>query len=139
MLATAAPQRGFISERTVAAANLALWRVQTFNQLVAAQSDFNVQHVAEVVDTSLSPERREVIAAAAEKLSFLIHRSGIGDANAPAGWYRELDRAIWGDIEALESREQAPAWRRALREPAFAVADALVLTSLLAAVVAALA
>ena len=139
LLATAAPQRGFISERTVAAANFALWRVQIFNQLVEAQSDFNVQHVAEVVDRSLSTDRREVLAGAAEKLSFLVHRSGIGDANAPDGWYHELDRTIWSDIEALASREQAPPLHRALREPAFAAGDAIVLAGLLAAAVAALA
>lgn len=139
LLSTAAPQRGFISERTVAAANLALWRVHIFNQLVTAQSDFNVRHLAEVVDASLPRERRELLAGSAEKLSFLIHRSGIGDANAPDGWYRELDRAIWRDIELLRSREKAPWWRRASREPAFAAADLLILLGLLAAGIAALA
>src|SRR5262245_44282113 len=138
LLATAAPQQGFISERTVAVANLALWRVDVFNQLVSAQSQFNVRHLTEIVDPSLPDDRRQLLADAAEKLSYLVHDSGIGEANAPGGWYRELDRTIWSDIEALERREQAPWWRRASQEPAFAVADILVVLGVLAALVAAL-
>ena len=138
LLARASPQAGFISVATVSAANVALWRLQVFNQLVTQQTLFNALHAAEITDRATSPERRSALAEAARNVSFTLHRHGIGPANAPGGWYRNLKEALSGDIAELERRERRPAWRRALDEPAFAAVDVAVWGGVLAAVIIAL-
>jgi hypothetical protein len=102
LLATASPDP--ISPRTVAAANTALWRVEVFNQLVFAQTAFNAEIAAELTDRCTTESGREDLAEAAALLSGMVHGDGIGGANAPGGWYRELKDAVESNINELEQR-----------------------------------
>ena len=138
LLARASPQAGFISVETVSAANVALWRLKVFNQLVGQQTLFNALHMAEITDRSTSKERREVLKEAARTVAFTVLRHGIGEANAPGGWYRNLKEALSHDIANLDRRGARPWWRRALDEPAFAVVDVAVWGGVVAAAVVAL-
>jgi hypothetical protein len=139
LLARAAPAKGFISVDTVAAANIALWRLHVFNQLVGQQTLFNALHVIEIVDRDTPPERKSVLGDAARAISFSVHRHGIGMANAERGWYRKLKDGLQRDIDALRRREAQPWWRRGLSEPAFAAVDVIAWGGLLTALVLALA
>ena len=61
----ASPHAGdLISEDVVYAANLALWHIVVFNQLVEQSTQMNALHLAEIVDPNLDQERREAIAIA---------------------------------------------------------------------------
>ena len=82
-LARAAPQTGFISVETVSAANVALWRLQVFNQLVGQQTLFNALNAAEITNRSLDPERKAALAEAARGMSFTVHRHGIAWPTRP--------------------------------------------------------
>ena len=138
LLARASPQTGSISVETVAAANVALWRLKVFNQLVGQQTLFNALNITAIVDSSLTPERKATLADAARAIAFVVHRHGIGMANAPGGWYRNLKESLADDITALERLEARPWWRRALSEPAYVVVDAAAWGGLVAALVVAL-
>jgi hypothetical protein len=135
LLARAAPAEGFISVDTVAAANIALWRLHVFNQLVGQQTLFNALHVDEIVDSGTPRERKAALADAARAISFSVHRHGIGMANAERGWYRKLKDGLQRDIDALLRREAEPWWRRALSEPPYAVVDVVAWGGLLTALV----
>ena len=101
-----------VSRKTIEAANVALWSIGVFNQLVQQQSDFNAVHQADISDESLSPTCREALAKAAEKMSVFIHLRGIGDVT----WYAELKTAIDENIRQLETTKSKRWWhRRALR------------------------
>ena len=136
-LARASPRTGFISVETVSAANVALWRLQVFNQLVGQQTLFNALNAAEITNRSLDPERKAALAEAARGMSFTVHRHGIGLANAPGGWYRNLKEALSSDIAELERLERRPWWRRTLSEPVFAAVDLVAWGGVLAALVVA--
>lgn len=139
LLARASPQVGFISVETVSAANVALWRLKVLNQLVGQQTLFNALHVAEMTDPATTTDRRAALAEATRVVAYTVLRQGIGEANAPGGWYRNLKEALSGDIATLERRGARPWWRRALDEPAFAVVDVVAWGGVLAALVVALA
>jgi hypothetical protein len=81
---------GRITEATVTVANVALWQLGVFNQLVGQQTDFNAQHIAEMRDPTLPPPRREALATAASSISTMLHRHGISDAL----WYSALLRQL---------------------------------------------
>jgi hypothetical protein len=97
-----------ISGETIAAANVALWKVGIFNQLVQEQTDFNVLHLAEFSDMNIDTSQRHQLAEAAWKLSMSIHQHGIGDAS----WYRDLMGALDRNIETLEGRRVRKWWSR---------------------------
>jgi hypothetical protein len=54
-----------IRKETIEAANVALWQMGVFNQLVQVQADFIAQHVAEIRDAKLPRPRREALARGA--------------------------------------------------------------------------
>jgi hypothetical protein len=112
LLGSAAAGR-WISEQTVEAANVALWRIGVFNQLVDQQTDFNSRHLAEFRDDKLSPPRREVLAKSAEALSRMLHGEGIGDAE----WYQELKRQLAANIKSLDALGTRSRWKRLHRLP----------------------
>lgn len=132
-LATAASHGGLISERTIFAANFALWRVRVFNQLVDRQSAFNIQHATEIQDDALPDERRKAIALAAQELNVALHLDGIGLAAREGGWYYELTTAVADNLDVLD--EQSWSLRRYLTEWHLVVGDLLVI-GLTAAVLA---
>ena len=87
---------------TIKAANVALWKIGIFNQLVQQHTDFNARHITEYLAEPLGSDRREVLGRAAEELSYRMHRYGIEDA----GWYKELKRAVDVNITNLEDRRR---------------------------------
>ena len=97
-----------ISGETIAAANIALWKIGIFNQLVQQQTDFNAFHLAEFSHVNLDLTRRNALAQAAWRLSVTIHQYGIGDAS----WYRRLMTALDHNVEALEKRKLRKWWSR---------------------------
>jgi hypothetical protein len=86
----------FINRATIEAANIALWRLGSFNQLVQQQTDFNALYLSQ--GQALGDEQREELAKAARQISMMIHESAIGDAQ----WYRNLMRVIETNIHDLE-------------------------------------
>jgi len=86
---------------TVEAANNALWRITTFNQLVQQQTNFNAAHVSEFLDKTLDIERRQALAKAGRAISVMIHGSAIGDTQ----WYPRLITALDRNIQELEQRK----------------------------------
>ena len=90
-----------VSEETVLAANLALWRVGVFNHLVEKQTSFNVAHAAEIADGRTPSERRRAISLAAGGITTALHLDGIGRAADEGGWYPAAHRCS-------RSRHQAP-------------------------------
>jgi|GEM_PF-3639355 len=89
------PGRGSIE-----AVNIALWRIDCFNQIVQQLADFNVLHAAEIADRDLPQPRREAIARAARAISTMLHLGGIGDAS----WYSDLKAAMEKNIDDLVNR-----------------------------------
>lgn len=100
-----------IRRETIEAANVALWQMGVFNQLVQVQADFIAQHVAQIRDARLPRPRREALAKGALAVSLLLHERGIGggekrhdgEVEGP-DWYlklkMELDRNIT-DLQGL--------------------------------------
>jgi hypothetical protein len=100
-----------ISEATVSAANVALWRLAVFNHFVERQTRFNERHAAEIVDLDrLSPERRAVLARAGEEVNIGLHLEGIGAAAEEGGWWNRLTSAVASDVGTLEQLERQPWW-----------------------------
>jgi hypothetical protein len=95
------PEKSHVTRQTVKAANFALWRFGVFNQLVQQHTDFNARHAAEIVDTSLTENRRRTLADAAFTSATMIHLDGVGNTD----FYRELESALEENIEALKPRK----------------------------------
>lgn len=89
-----------VHRETIEAVNIALWRIDCFNQIVQQLADFNVLHAAEIADRDLPQPRREAIARAARAISTMLHLGGIGDAS----WYSDLKAALEKNIDDLVSR-----------------------------------
>jgi hypothetical protein len=94
---------GLVSDDTVFLASWALWKMQTFNQWVRMQADFNARHAVEIRNPHLDRDRREQIAGAAAWISDQIHVYGIDRANAEGGWYARLKVALDADIARLST------------------------------------
>jgi hypothetical protein len=94
--------KGWIHRKTIEAANLALWRLGIFNQLVQQQTDFNAAHLSEFGDPSTTSAHRNTLANAAKKVSNMIHGDAIGDTR----WYPNLITEIDRNIQALEQRKK---------------------------------
>jgi hypothetical protein len=116
---------GLIGKATVEAANVALWQLGVFNQLVRQQTDFNASHLAEIRDGTLPQTRRQAIADAAYSLSGMLHAQGIGDAS----WYAALMRELEANMRELADRRAEGWWRR----PALALATLFVVGAIVAA------
>jgi hypothetical protein len=97
-----------ISSETIFAANVALWRVRVFNQLVRVQDDFNARHASEFVQGD--PPRLAALADATRELSFGLHFHGIGQAGTDEGWYGRLKRAVAADVERLGALGREGLW-----------------------------
>lgn len=91
-----------ISEATIYYANLGLWHLEVFNQLVAQQQQLVVTHLAEIVDADLAEARRHVIADAIAAQAGMLHRRGAGEPFTDDGWYRRLKDTVESDIARLE-------------------------------------
>jgi hypothetical protein len=126
-----------ISERTIAAASILLWRLHVFNQLVGQLSRYNAQYLAEIIDEETPPERREVLAHAGFALSRMLHGDGIGTASEQGGWYAEFKAAVASDIKRLRDLERFR-WPGDRRERHLAVGDLLAAAFMVFAVVDAL-
>jgi hypothetical protein len=106
LLASSPATGGLISDETVFIANVGLWRVNVFNQFVRMQTDYHARFMPEIRDSQLTPDRRAAIAEGAAWISNLLHRAGIGEANATGGWYNRLKGALDGDIDRLRARRR---------------------------------
>jgi hypothetical protein len=112
LVVAASPAAGdLISDETIRAASFGVWKIGVFNQLVRAQTDWNVQHGVEVLDPATSDGRRDSLARAAVGVSHMLHLQGIGEANAQGGWYRRLKRAVDDDLLRL-AVERRLLWTR---------------------------
>jgi hypothetical protein len=110
-----------ISPRPSSPANVGLWRIRVFNQLVTMQGHFNMQHLTEIKDMELPESRRDLLALSAQDVSRMVHRYGIGEANVQGGWYQRLKAAIRADLDRLETEQsrklltwRGRAWRLAI-------------------------
>jgi hypothetical protein len=110
-LATARGAGTLVSEETVLAANLALWRVGVFNHLVDKQTSFNVAHAVEIADDATPSDRRRAISVAAAGIATALHLDGVGRAADDNGWYRRLTEAVAADIRRLGRLHASPWWR----------------------------
>jgi hypothetical protein len=140
MLATAAPREGLVETNTVTIANVALWRVHAFNQLVKTLADFMVTNATEITSADTDDERRQELAAAAMSLSLFVHLDGIGLAAAThpdgtLGWYRALVTQLQANMSDLAQLQRNARWRW-LREWPYLTVDALVAAGLISVVVA---
>jgi hypothetical protein len=86
-----------LRKETVEAANIALWRMGVFNQLVQQQTDFNARHLSEIYDPALPEAQRRALADGARAISTMLHASVIGDAT----WYKRLKAELETNIQAL--------------------------------------
>lgn len=134
-LATLATESGFVEPATVAAANTALWKVQTFNQLVAQLTGFYTTHGPEIVDPDTPDGRRKALAEVVWRFGYVLHRHAIGEANLAGGWYRRFSDALSRNIAALE-RLRKDRWQW-LREWPYVIGDLVVAGLVIAVVVAA--
>ena len=99
-----------IQSETIEAANIALFRIVRFNQLVRQQTEFYALHLAEIRDNTLPCRRRVAIARAAQTQSRMLHEYGIGEANKEYGWYCKLKTAIGANIKSLKSKRSRRWW-----------------------------
>jgi hypothetical protein len=113
-LATTDTGGDLISAETVAAANHGLWRVHIFNQLVYQQTVFNAVTHSELRDADTTEARKEAIAQSAKIISQMLHQYGIGDADAPGGWYDRLKTGLRDDVSRLEEMREKTVrrWRQ---------------------------
>ena len=95
-----------IRAKTVEAANKALWRIGTFNQIVQMQTEFNALHFPEVLDDDIDDKRREAIAKAASTISYILHANTIGEEP----WYREYMDAIAENVALIERLRKRHWW-----------------------------
>jgi len=86
-----------IGNETIEAAQVALWQIGVFNQLVRQQTDLNSRHLAEIADPELPESRRHAVAQGAWWVSFMLHASAIGDAR----WYARLKGELAQNISLL--------------------------------------
>jgi hypothetical protein len=100
-----------IDGKTIEAANVALWKIGIFNQLVQQQADFNTLHLSEYADPSVDQDRHNVLAEAAARISAMIHKDGIGDAS----WHSIFMSALDSNIAKLDRLDRGH-WR-ILRRP----------------------
>jgi hypothetical protein len=138
MLATTPPRPGLIESSTVSIANIALWRVNAFNQLVRSLDAFLTANAAEICSTDTSADRRHDLANAASALSLFVHIDGIGAANATftggsVGWYRGFVDAVSKNLGDLNFLREHGSWRW-LREWPYVVVDVLAVAGLVATV-----
>jgi hypothetical protein len=108
-LLIASPATGeLVSDETVFAANVGLWRIGVFNQFVDMQTLFYARFFPDVVSPSTEQDRRAALAMSAEAISTLLHGQGIGEANVTGGWYQRLKAAIDADIARLDHERSVP-------------------------------
>lgn len=128
-LATARGAGTLVSEETVLAANLALWRLGIFNHLVEKQTAFNVAHAVEIANDATASDRRRAISVAAAGIATALHLDGIGRAADDGGWYRRLTEAMAADIRRLGRLRASPWWRAYRGAWHLLVGDLLALTA----------
>jgi hypothetical protein len=127
-----------ITEPTVYYANLGLWHLAVFNQLVEQQTALVGQHLVEIKDPDLAAEQRERIATAVTAQAHMLHRRGVGEPFTEEGWYRRLKDAVACDITRLD-RQLRQKWypvgeaRLAVGDAAAAIATLVVVGILVAA------
>jgi hypothetical protein len=92
-----------ISEATIYFANIGLWHLEVFNQLVVQQSHLLAQHLVRILDERLGERRRSLIANAIGSQATVLHRRGIGDPFTDGGWYRQLKESLQSDIARLDA------------------------------------
>ena len=74
------------------------------------QTDYYALHMAEVRGSVIDTNRREEIGDGALGISNMIHRTAIGEANAPGGWYAQLREDVQKNISALDARLGSDWW-----------------------------
>lgn len=126
LLATSPAGEDLISAETIYAANLALWRLHVFNQLVMQQTVFNAVTYTDRLDASVSRKRHDAIAEAAAYFSLVLHKYGVDGVAAEGGWYQRLTAALEKDIDRL-TRLRGFSLDRFREQPFLVFADVLVL------------
>jgi hypothetical protein len=90
-----------LNDETVETANIALWKITAFNQLVQQQTDFNAMHMAEIVGGTITATERQDLAKSAKAISVMIHGTAISDTR----WYPKLIEELERNIAELEERK----------------------------------
>jgi hypothetical protein len=69
---------------------------------------------SELRDADTTEARKEAIAQSAKIISQVLHQYGIGDADAPGGWYDRLKTGLRDDISRLEGMREKTVrrWRQ---------------------------
>jgi hypothetical protein len=88
----------FVSQKTIEAANVALWRMGQFNQIIQEQTDFLGNHLPEIYNPHTNEQVRKSMADTAKRLSEIIHGTIIGTD----GWYDSLVDALDDNIRQLQ-------------------------------------
>jgi hypothetical protein len=120
-----------ISEETVYLANIGLWHLDVFNQLVSQQTTMLAQHLPDVFDEETSAARRYALAEAIGSQARLLHRRGVGEPWSEEGWYRRLRASVDADLERLDRlrrRKLYPSGERRLMVGDIAACAALLTT-----------
>lgn len=119
-----------ISEETVFLANIGLWHLEVFNQLVEQQTDMLALHLPDIYDEKVDDRRRYAIAEAIGSHTRLLHRRGVGEPWADDGWYRRLRASVDADLARLERARKAKLYP--LGERRLVVGDALAVAAVTA-------
>jgi hypothetical protein len=107
----ASPHAGdLISEDVVYYANVGLWHLVVFNQLVEQQSQLVAQHLAEIADADTNAQRRDVIARAIGAQARMLHGRGVGEPYTASGWYRRLKDEVNRNIARLDCDREKHAY-----------------------------
>jgi len=133
-LVMAAGGGDLLLDKTVRSANVALWHIRVFNQLVRQHTDLLRQHLAEIVDRKTSRARLGVVARTVGAQAGMLHERGVGEANGPQGWYRTLRKAVRANLAHLGHLENDRFSYRERSGWRFAAGDAAALMLVLAAV-----
>jgi hypothetical protein len=101
-------EQGWLTRMTIEADNVALWRMEVFNQLVQQQTDFNAAHLYQILNGGgMSPNDRAALANGAQRISETIY-VGIGNTR----WYPRLIDQIEQNIDILQHENDKGWWTR---------------------------
>jgi len=98
-----------VSAETIYFANIGLWHLEVFNQLVVQQSHLVAQYDAKVFEKKLGERRRSLIARAIGSQASVSNRAGVGEPFADGSWYRQLRESLEVDIARLDA-ERGKRW-----------------------------
>jgi len=119
-----------ISETTIYFANIGLWHLEVFNQLVVQRSQLLTQYQVRISEKKLGERRRSLIARTLGSQAAALQRRSVVGSSTDGEWYRELKASVESDIARLDAalaKRWYPAGERRL-----ALGDATAMIAVLA-------